>query len=128
MTSQAISQATVDNVRTTPRPPLTKRLKPVHWTAIDYAIGVVFGLIVFATVRTSVATAQNGVITRFVQSGPGPLVSFGVAAVATIAVATRRKHPMTSLCLLLGGSILVAILSGGTINVLSFFAPAAYVL
>jgi signal transduction histidine kinase len=128
MTSQAISQATVDNVRTTPRPPLTKRLKPVHWTVIDYAIGVVFGLIVFATVRTSVTTAQNGVITRFMQSSPGPLVGFVVAAVVTIAVATRRRHSMTSLCLLLGGSILVALLSGGALNALAFFAPAAYVL
>jgi len=35
---------------------------------------------------------------------------------------------MTSLCLLLGGSILVALLSGGALNALAFFAPAAYVL
>ena len=33
------------------RPPLTKRLSPRHWTALDYVVGVVFGLILFASIR-----------------------------------------------------------------------------
>jgi signal transduction histidine kinase len=130
MTSQAILQATVGIVRTTPRPPLTKRLRPVHWTAIDYVAGLLFGIIVFGTVRASVISESSSAYgtVHMVRLGPGLLVSFAVAAGAAISVATRRRHPVTSLCLLLGGSVLVAILSSGTVNALVFFAPAAYVL
>ena len=31
------------------RPPLTKRLSPRHWAALDYVVGAVFGLILFAS-------------------------------------------------------------------------------
>jgi signal transduction histidine kinase len=128
MTSQAISQATVENVRTTPRPPLTKRLKPRHWTAIDYVAGVAFGLIVFASIRASVSESITPYGVQVMRAGMPLLVTVGLTVGTAIAVATRRKHPMTSLSLLLGGSILVAILSGGNVNALAFFGPAAYVL
>jgi signal transduction histidine kinase len=128
MTLKVIAQATVENVRTTPRPPLTKRLRPVHWTAIDYVVGVLFGLIVFASIRMVAVSAPYGAPVPNVQPGPGLLIRLGLAAGVVIAVATRRRHPMTSLCLLLGGSVLVAILSGGTTTALYLFAPAAYVL
>ena len=39
------------------RPPLTKRLSPRHWAALDYVVGAVFGLILFATIRHSVIQA-----------------------------------------------------------------------
>ena len=32
-----------------PRPPLTKRLRPRHWAALDYVVGGSFGLILLAT-------------------------------------------------------------------------------
>src|SRR6266567_3713907 len=36
------------------RPPLTKRLSPRHWAALDYVVASVFGLILFATIRHGV--------------------------------------------------------------------------
>ena len=39
------------------RPPLTKRLSPRHWAALDYVVGAVFGLILFATIRHGVVEA-----------------------------------------------------------------------
>jgi signal transduction histidine kinase len=132
MTPQAISQATVVKVRTTPRPPLTKRLRPGHWTAIDYFVGVLYGLIIFAIVRASISVAPNpiGPAVAVVHVGPGRLVTLGVAVGVALSVATRRRHPMTSLCLLLGGSILIAVLTidGNDMPALALFAPTAYVL
>ncbi|HEY1624755.1 MAG TPA: sensor histidine kinase [Streptosporangiaceae bacterium] len=115
-------------MRTTPRPPLSKRLKPAHWTVIDYAAGVMFGLSVFAMIRADLIGASYQVPFQVVRLGPSQLVTFGVAAGVTLSVATRRRHPMTSLCLLLGGSILVAVLTGGTSAGLDLFAPASYVI
>jgi signal transduction histidine kinase len=126
MTLQAISQATVDNVRTTPRPPLTKRLRPGHWTAIDYAVGVLLGLIVWASIRQSINSGPYPAHT--VGLGSKELVTFAVAVVVVIAVARRRRHPVASLSLLLGCSVLVAVLSGGEEPSLVLFAPVAYPL
>src|SRR5487761_1132712 len=39
------------------RPPLTKRLRPRHWAALDYVVGAVFGLILFQSIRRGVFTA-----------------------------------------------------------------------
>ena len=41
------------------RPPLTKRLSPRHWAALDYVVGAVFGLILFATIRRGVIRAME---------------------------------------------------------------------
>ena len=121
------------DVRTTPRPPLTKRLRPVHWTVIDYCAGAFLGLIIFATIRSSVgyhvrAISAVPVQVQVISASPGTLITLAVSAGATISVATRRKRPMTSLCLLLGGSVLVAVLTGGQLAALCLFAPAVYVL
>jgi signal transduction histidine kinase len=138
MTPRAISQATVGNVRTTPRPPLTKRLRPSHWKAVDYVVGGLLGLFIFAAIRASIRSAPYQVRStdagtmvfqvRTVSSGTSALITFAVAGVVVIAIARRRKHPMASLCLLLGSSILVAILSGGEAPSLTLFVPTAYVL
>jgi len=39
------------------RPPLTKRLGPRHWAALDYVVGAVFGLILFAVIRKGIIRA-----------------------------------------------------------------------
>ncbi|HXL19240.1 MAG TPA: hypothetical protein VN961_17130, partial [Streptosporangiaceae bacterium] len=39
------------------RPPLTKRLSPRHWAALDYVVGALFGFILFAFIRHSVFRA-----------------------------------------------------------------------
>jgi signal transduction histidine kinase len=134
MTPRAIRQATVENVRTTPRAPLSKRLKPAHWTVIDYVGGVLFGLIVFAFIKASVrdsslaAAAQSPNGFAIIQVGLPKLATLGVACAVAITVGNRRRHPMTALSLLLGGSVLVAILSDGETATLSLFLPAASVL
>ena len=121
-------------MRTTPRPPLTKRLRPRHWTAVDYVAGLLFGLMVFSSVKGTSVTfspagpGSPGPVTHLVQAGPGPLVRFGVSAAAAILVATRRRHLMASLCLLLGISFLVAFLKDDPTAGLVLFLPAAYVL
>jgi signal transduction histidine kinase len=100
--------------------------------AIDCFAGLLYGLIVFSAVRSSVraAPAPIGTAAGVVHVGPGALVTLGVAVGVAISVATRRKHPMASLCLLLGGSILVAALTsdGSDVPALALFAPTAYVL
>src|SRR4029077_11826418 len=39
------------------RPPLTQRLSPRYWAALDYVAGGVFGLILFLTIRRGVVRA-----------------------------------------------------------------------
>jgi hypothetical protein len=42
-----------------PRPPLTKRMRPWHWMAIDYLVGVMAGLAgVLATVQDALGAIQ----------------------------------------------------------------------
>src|ERR1700676_3988677 len=42
------------------RPPLTMRLGPHHWIALDYAVGALFGVILFASIMHSVIAAMGG--------------------------------------------------------------------
>ncbi|HEX3308341.1 MAG TPA: hypothetical protein VHS32_19000, partial [Streptosporangiaceae bacterium] len=96
------------------RPPLTKRLKPRHWTALDYVVGAVFGLILFATIRHSLVAAIEapyGLIPFRPVSLTWPLVLLLVFA-AVIAVAIRRRRPTFMLGVLLVGSVVVTTLTG----------------
>ena len=90
-----------------PRPPLTKRLKPRHWTAIDCVVAAALGLILFATVRKGfaegvVAPGVPGFV-RPVQSAEGFVLL--LVAMAVLAVALRRRRPTFMLGLLLAGSL-----------------------
>ena len=107
-------------MRTTPRPPLTKRLRPRHWTAIDYVVGALFGLIVFFSGLRQAVPVRG--------SGSAELLALVLAAGAAIAVAQRRKRPWLMLGLLLTGSLLVTIITGGSDAAVNFFLAAAYVL
>ena len=113
------------------RPPLTKRLSPRHWTALDYVVGAVFGLILFASIRHSLVAAIEapyGFVPFRPVSLTWPLVLLLVFA-AVIAVAIRRRRPAFMLGVLLVGSVVVTTLTGPESgSVVTYFLPVAYVL
>ncbi len=112
------------------RPPLTKRLSPGHWTALDYVVGAVFGLILFATIRHGVVRAiENpyGFAANRPLSLTWPLAIF-LVMVAVVAVGMRRRRPAFMLGVLLAGSVIVTTLIGPESGTLIYFLPVAYVL
>ncbi len=112
------------------RPPLTKRLSPRHWAALDYVVGAVFGLILFATIRHGVVQAieSPGVIVPYrTLSLTWPLAMF-LVIVAVVAVGMRRRRPAFMLGVLLACSIVVTALVGPEQGALTYFLPVAYVL
>ncbi len=112
------------------RPPLTKRLSPRHWAALDYVAGAVFGLILFATIRHGVVRAieSQGVIVPYrTMSLTWPLAMF-LVMVAVVAVGLRRRRPAFMLGVLLACSVVVTALVGPEQGALTYFLPVAYVL
>ena len=112
------------------RPPLTKRLSPRHWAALDYVVGAVFGLILFATIRHGVVQAIEspyGFVSYRPLSVTWPLAMF-LVIVAVVAVGMRRRRPAFMLGVLLAGSVLVTTLIGPENGTLTYFLPVAYVL
>ena len=112
------------------RPPLTKRLKPRHWAALDYVVGGVFGLILFTTIRRGVVRAIESPY-GFVPYRPlaltWPLAIF-LVLVAVVAVGMRRQRPAFMLGVLLACSVVVTSLTGPEAGSLTYFLPVAYVL
>src|SRR4249920_772838 len=112
------------------RPPLTKRLKPRHWAALDYVVGGVFGLILFTTVRPGVVQAIEspyGWVPYRPLALTWPLVLF-LVLMAVVAVGMRRRRPAFMLGVLLAGSVIVTLLTGPKAGALTYFLPVAYVL
>ena len=112
------------------RPPLTKRLGPGQWSALDYIVGAVVGVILFVSIRrsvTQVAAFPGGVVRYQVLPLTWPLAMF-LVAVAAVAVALRRRRPVLMLGVLLAGSVLVTTLTGPDGGALTYFLPVAYVL
>ncbi len=112
------------------RPPLTKRLRPRHWAALDYVVGGVFGLILFTTIRRGVVEAIESPY-GFVPYRPlalsWPLAIF-LVLIAVVAVGMRRRRPAFMLGVLLAGSVVVTTLTGPEVGALTYFLPVAYVL
>ena len=112
------------------RPPLTKRLSPRHWAALDYVAGGVFGLILFLTIRRGVVAAIESPY-GFVPYRPlaltWPLAIF-LVLMAVVAVSMRRRRPAFMLGVLLAGSVVVTALTGPKNGALTYFLPVAYVL
>jgi signal transduction histidine kinase len=112
------------------RPPLTKRLSPRHWAALDYVAGGVFGLILFLTIRRGVVAAIESPY-GFVPYRPlaltWPLAIF-LVLLAVVAVGMRRRRPAFMLGVLLAGSVVVTALTGPKNGALTYFLPVAYVL
>jgi signal transduction histidine kinase len=112
------------------RPPLTKRLSPRHWAALDYAVGAVFGLILLATIRHAVVQViENpyGVVAYRPLSLTWPLALF-LIVMTVVAVGMRRRRPAFMLGVLLAGSVVVTSLTGPEVGTLAYFLPVAYVL
>jgi signal transduction histidine kinase len=112
------------------RPPLTKRLRPRHWAALDYVAGGVFGLILFTTIRRGVVEGIESPY-GFVPYRPlalsWPLAIF-LVLMAVVAVGMRRRRPAFMLGVLLVGSVVVTTLTGPEVGALTYFLPVAYVL
>ena len=112
------------------RPPLTKRLRPRHWAALDYVVGAVFGLILFQSIRRGIFTAIETPY-GFVPNRPFPLtwpLAMFLVIVAVVAVGMRRRRPAFMLGVLLAGSVVVTTLIGPEKGALTYFLPVAYVL
>jgi len=112
------------------RPPLTKRLNPRHWMALDYVVGGVFGVILLATVRRGVVEAIEtpyGFVPYRPLALTWPLTIF-LVLMAVVAVGMRRRRPVFMLGLLLAASVIVTSLTGPRTGALTFFLPVAYVL
>src|SRR5260370_16964978 len=111
--------------------PLTKRLGPKHWAALDYAAGGFTTLILFLEVRRGLARADFppdfGVTRYWPVSLAGPVAVLLVMA-AGFAVALRRRKPVVMLGVLLVGSFLISTLTVPDASALTYFLPVAYVL
>ena len=121
---------TSDNPAIRQRPPLTKRLGPKHWAALDYVAGGLTAVILFVTIRRGLREAAFlpvGLTHYFPLPGAGGLAGLVVAA-AGLAVALRRRRPVFMLGVLLIGSMVATALTGPDFSALSFFLPVAYVL
>jgi signal transduction histidine kinase len=111
------------------RAPLTKRLGPKHWAALDYVAGGLTTVVLFVTIRGGLRTAAflPGGPIHFPLPGAGGLAGL-VVMVAGFAVALRRRRPVLMLGVLLVGSVIATTLTGPAFSALSFFVPVAYVL
>ena len=95
------------------RPPLTRRMSPRHWVALDYVAGVFTTAILFESIRRSL---NQPVPFTFGQVRYVPLALAGPMAlllvlVAGTAVALRRRNPVLMLIVLLASSVLVTALT-----------------
>jgi signal transduction histidine kinase len=110
--------------------PLTKRLGPKHWAALDYVAGGLTTVILFVALRTGLRAAPlvpTGPIHYFPLPEAGALGALLVFA-AGLAVALRRRRPVFMLGVLLVGSMVATTLTAPNFVALTFFLPVAYVL
>src|SRR3984957_2663256 len=113
------------------RPPLTKRMGPKHWAALDYLAGSFTALVLFFEVRRALgrdSLPPEFAVTRY---WPVPLTGpVGVLLVlaAGFAVALRRRQPVFMLGILLVGAFLISTLTVPNAIALTYFLPVAYVL
>jgi signal transduction histidine kinase len=101
-----------------PRPPLTKRMLPWHWVAIDWVVAAVIAL--SGTFLQVVPPGQETV---------APLVNLLIAVWIFLPVALRRRAPVTAYGALI--VLAVALAGSSSINpglVFLVFLAAAYVL
>jgi signal transduction histidine kinase len=111
--------------------PLTKRLGPKHWAALDYAAGGFTTLILFLEVRRALARADLPAGFGVTRYWPMPLagpVAVLLVLTAGFAVAQRRRKPVLMLGVLLAGSLLISTLTVPDASALTYFLPVAYVL
>ncbi len=124
-------RTTSDDPAIRQRPPLTKRLQPKHWAALDYVAGGLTALVLFVQVRRGLAAesfaGEFGMARYWPTSTEAPLGVLLVMA-AGLAVALRRRRPVFMLGLLLVGAFVVSTLTVPDNSALLYFLPVAYVL
>jgi signal transduction histidine kinase len=98
---------------------------------VDYVVGALVGVILFASIRHSVVQSLGGPYGELPYrplSLAWPLAVFLVLT-AVIAVAMRRRRPSFMLGVLLAGSLVITMLTGPQAGgALAYFLPVAYVL
>jgi signal transduction histidine kinase len=107
---------------------VTARLGPRHWAALDYAAGAVIAVILVATIGQSLRQAFPAPFRSHYFLPPDSLLGLGLAVVAGVAVALRRRSPVLMLGVLLADSLVVTALVRPHARSLVFFLPVAYVL
>jgi signal transduction histidine kinase len=115
--------------------PWGKGIGPRHWAVLDYAAGVLLGMILYAAITHTVrqelvfppGVPRPGVVRYYPLPWAGPL-GLVLVTVAAVAVALRRRRPMFMLGVLLAGSVIVTALAGSRIVSLTYFLPVSYVL
>ncbi|HEY0932216.1 MAG TPA: sensor histidine kinase [Trebonia sp.] len=99
-----------------PRPPLTKRMRPAHWIALDCAAGVFAGL------------GDTAVIGRHFPAGPAKVtVVLLFGAMVFVSLALRRRAPVTAF----GSLVVIGVLLSGLASSAApavIFLAAAFVL
>ena len=106
--------------RARPRPPLTKRLRPGHWLALDVAVAAVLTLSLTLPIQHGIF--QNGGL-----QAPGDLlVAFVLAVLLCVPVALRRRRPLAAFAAAVAAGALVALLVPSA-NA-PYFLPAVFVL
>lgn len=105
-----------------PRPPLTKRLRPGHWVALDVLAAVAFALPLTASLRGDIIRND-----AFQPAIDGVLVAFLLAVAMSLPVALRRRRPLAALGLAAAAATLAVVLVR-TPNGPFFYLPAAYLL
>src|ERR1700729_1543974 len=104
-------RTTSDDPATRQRPPLTKRMGPKHWAALDYMAGGLTALVLFFDVRRALGrdnVPPDFAVTRY---WPVPLagpVGLLLVMAAGFAVALRRRQPVFMLGVLLVGAFLIS--------------------
>ncbi|HWN62484.1 MAG TPA: hypothetical protein VNO25_17650, partial [Streptosporangiaceae bacterium] len=124
-------RTTSDDPATRQRPPLTKRMGPKHWAALDYLAGGFTALILFVDVRHALIRYNfppDISVTRYWPLSLAGPVSVLLVLAAGFAVALRRRHPVLMLGVLLVGSFLISTLTVPNASALIYFLPVAYVL
>jgi signal transduction histidine kinase len=126
------------------RPPLTKRLRPGHWMALDYLAAAACTLVLFFSLRQRVF--PNGPIWSWLSGG---LLTLLLSVVLSAPVALRRRNPLALFVVSVVSAIVVpvilaaaAAMGAGTTEVLqgptvqdvalkaaaASFLPVAYVI
>jgi len=105
-----------------PAPPLTMRIRRVHWVALDYVLAAVCALIIFGTPFHGEALARLPVTGWHARDWLPPVL----AVCLSIPVAIRRREPVLALAMILAACAWVLVLRGEITR--GPFLPLALVL
>jgi signal transduction histidine kinase len=94
--------------RAGPGPPLTMRLRRIHWVTLDYVTAAVCAMIIFGLLYSGRSVSELPFSAAYVRDWLPPVLAVGLS----IPVAIRRRDPVFSLALVLVGCAAVLWLDG----------------